>query len=110
MRTASVAAALGILALSGCGGGQSGPRDHIPLTAFERRGKALFVPTCGLCHQLADAGTGGSAGPALTSPLTAPVVRETIANGSGAMPSKLVTGPQAAEVAAYVAAATKPRS
>ncbi len=107
MRAASLAAALGIVALSGCGGASTPPRRHIHLTAFEQRGKALFIPTCGPCHQLADAGTSGSAGPALTSPLTASVVRERIANGSGVMRPNLLSGRSAAEVAAYVAAATK---
>jgi len=107
VRAASVAAAAAILALTGCGGGSTPPRHHVHLTAFERRGKATFIYTCGVCHTLADAGTSGSAGPAFTSPLTASRVREAIADGSSGMPANLVTGPSAAEVAAYVAAATK---
>ena len=108
MRLASLAAALATLALAGCGGGSSPtPHHHVRLTAFERRGKALFIGTCGACHTLADAGTGGTAGPALDSPWLASRVRETIADGPDGMPADLFTGRAAAEVAAYVAAATK---
>lgn len=107
MRAASTVAAVAILALAGCGGGgSSAPRHRIHLTLFEQRGKALFISTCGACHTLADAGTGGMAGPALDSPWLASRVQETIADGPGGMPAGLLTGRQAAEVAAYVAAAT----
>ena len=106
MRALSLAAAAAILVLAGCGE-STPPQRHIHLTAFERRGKALFIPTCGICHQLADAGTGGTAGPALDSPRHAAQVRETIANGRGMMPAGLLSGKMAAAVAAYVAAATK---
>jgi mono/diheme cytochrome c family protein len=77
------------------------------LTALERRGKALFISKCGGCHELADAGTSGAAGPALASPWSASRVRETIADGPGMMPEGVVTGEQADAVAAYVAAATR---
>jgi mono/diheme cytochrome c family protein len=107
VRAASVAATVAILALSGCGGGAIPPRHHVHLTAFERRGKALFISNCGVCHELADAGTTGQAGPALDSPWLASRVRETIADGPGMMPAGLVTGRAAEAVAAYVAAATK---
>lgn len=106
MRESSVAAAVAVLALAGCGGGSSTTK-RIPLTALEQRGKALFISKCGLCHTLADAGTGGIAGPKLDSPWHASRVRETIAAGPGGMPADQVTGQDAAAVAAYVAAATK---
>ena len=107
MRAASLAAVAAILALTGCGGGSPAPPHHVHLTAFERRGKALFIRKCGTCHTLADAGTGGIAGPPLDSPWQASRVQETIADGPGGMPDGLLTGQAAAEVAAYVAAATK---
>jgi mono/diheme cytochrome c family protein len=109
VRAASLAVAAAILALAACGGGSSPPHHHVHLTAFERRGKTLFIPTCGGCHQLADAGTDGVAGPALDTPWPASRVREKIADGAGLMPPGLVTGRAAAEVAAYVAAATARR-
>ncbi len=107
MRAASFAATVAILALAGCGGGATTTtQHHIRLTAFEQRGKGLFITTCGGCHTLADAGTGGSVGPAFDTPWQASDVREAIADGRGVMPAGLLSGTQAAEVAAYVAAAS----
>lgn len=106
MRAASLAAVAVVLVLAGCGGGGA-PAHHIPLTAFERHGKTLFIHTCGICHTLADAGTTGIAGPSLDTPWKASLVRKSIAEGLGGMPPRLLTGRAAAEVAAYVAAATK---
>jgi mono/diheme cytochrome c family protein len=71
-------------------------------------GKAAFTATCGGCHTLKDAGTSGNVGPDLDSlaPLTAKTVADQIEHGGGAMPPKLLTGADAANVAAYVASAT----
>jgi cytochrome c6 len=68
-------------------------------------GKTAFVATCGGCHALKDAGTNGNVGPDLDSlaPLTVDRVARQIANGGAAMPAKLLTGQDAANVAAYVA-------
>jgi sulfite dehydrogenase len=68
-------------------------------------GKSAFVATCGGCHKLKDAGTSGNVGPDLDSlaPLTAERVATQIKNGGGPMPPKLLTGQDAANVAAYVA-------
>jgi mono/diheme cytochrome c family protein len=68
-------------------------------------GKSAFTATCGGCHTLKDAGTSGNVGPDLDSlaPLTAEAVAKQIENGGGAMPAKLLTGKDAANVAAYVA-------
>jgi mono/diheme cytochrome c family protein len=68
-------------------------------------GKEAFSQTCGGCHTLKDAGTAGNVGPNLDSlaPLTAERVATQIANGGGPMPAKLLTGKDAANVAAYVA-------
>lgn len=107
MRAARFAPAVGILALAGCGGSSAPPPHHAHLTSFERRGKALFVRTCGACHTLADAGTDGIVGPPLDSPWAASRVQETILDGPGGMPDGLLTGQAAAAVAAYVAAATR---
>lgn len=110
MRRASLAAAVAILTLAGCGGSSGAPtttHDQIHLTPLEQHGKEVFVSTCGGCHTLADAGTSGTAGPALTTPLRAAFVLATIVHGKGAMQGNIVTGRDAAAVAAYVAAATK---
>jgi cytochrome c6 len=106
VRAASAAAAVaGVLLLAACGGTSAPPR-HVHLSAFEQRGKVLFVRSCGSCHTLADAGTSGIAGPALNQPWAASRVLETIADGPGTMPAALLGGRAAAAVAAYVAAAT----
>ena len=68
-------------------------------------GKTAFVATCGGCHTLKDAGTNGNVGPKLDSlaPLTVARVANQIANAAPTMPAKLLTGQDAANVAAYVA-------
>jgi mono/diheme cytochrome c family protein len=68
-------------------------------------GKSAFTATCGGCHTLKDAGTNGKVGPDLDSlaPLTAERVSKQIENGGAVMPAKLLTGKDAANVAAYVA-------
>ncbi len=104
-RTSAVALA-GVVVLAGCGGGGGSPRHHVHLNAVERRGKTLFIRDCGACHTLADAGTSGIVGTALNQPWEARRVRQSIADGPGEMPAKLVTGRAADAVAAYVAAAT----
>jgi mono/diheme cytochrome c family protein len=67
--------------------------------------KVKFTNTCGGCHTLADAGTKGAVGPNLDDlkPDEATVEHQ-IAKGGGAMPPKLLTGQDAKDVAAYVAA------
>jgi mono/diheme cytochrome c family protein len=106
---------LGVAALSaGCGGtGQTG----IAKGGDVSQGKQLFVAKCGSCHKLADAGTSGTIGPDLDGAFAGPraqhfklstikqVVYDQIYHPApaGAMPPKLVTGADAASVAAYVA-------
>lgn len=82
----------------------------------EATGKQLFTQRCGACHVLANAGTKGVQGPNLDL-----AFKESIADGlgrstikgvvekqiafpqGGVMPSNLVKGKDAADVAAYVA-------
>jgi mono/diheme cytochrome c family protein len=71
-------------------------------------GKDLFASTCGGCHTLSAAETTGTVGPNLDDlkPDQA-TVQAAIQNGgagSGAMPANLLTGTQAEQVAAFVAA------
>jgi mono/diheme cytochrome c family protein len=70
-------------------------------------GKDLFASDCGECHTLAAAGTTGSDAPNLDDlkPDQA-TVQAAIQNGPGAMPANLLTGAQAQQVAAFVAAST----
>jgi plastocyanin len=106
MTLAAVAAGL---ALAACGRS----------TADLANGKKLFVGkgTCGSCHTLARAGTRGTVGPNLDDAFAVArkdgfkdsviqgVVQNQIAypRRGSAMPSKLVTGNNARDVAAYVA-------
>jgi len=112
------------LAGAGCGalGYTSGKADR-------QNGKKLFVngksgkPGCGACHTLADAGTTGTIGPdldtafaqALKTGMTESTIRQvvrgqiayaitTTSTGAPGMPKNLVTGNDARDVAAYVAA------
>jgi mono/diheme cytochrome c family protein len=68
-------------------------------------GRDLFASTCGACHTLAAAGTTGTVGPNLDDlKPDQETVRAAIQNGPGAMPANLLTGAQAQQVAAFVAA------
>jgi cytochrome c551 len=65
------------------------------------RGRQVFVVNCSGCHGM-DAR--GGIGPALVeSGLSASEVEAVVAGGRGVMPSGLVEGQDAADVAAYVA-------
>src|SRR3954470_21921339 len=100
------------LALSACSTRPEG--ENANLIA----GKQMFVKNCGSCHVLARAGTKGTTGPNLDEAFRQPlqegfgrdavrgVVADQIAypNLNGVMPPKLVTGKDAEDVAAYVAA------
>lgn len=123
MRTAArlallPAAALAAVALAGCTGTDT--TAEADLVA----GKQLFVQRCGSCHVLNRAGTKGTQGPNLDTSLAVALedgfgetaarglVREMIDLGGAAvagtdtpsMPPDLVTGDDARDVAAYVAA------
>jgi mono/diheme cytochrome c family protein len=79
----------------------SAPAATSTITGDPSSGERVFATTCSGCHG-GDA-TGG-AGPALAgSGLTAAQVQEVVATGRGVMPAGLVTGQDAADVAAYVA-------
>ena len=90
------------------GGAQETPAEEQPLSAAEEHGRTLFVENCGSCHTLDAAGTTGQIGPDLGDiPLDEADVRRAIeigGTGSGTMPQNLVTGQDAADVAAFVAA------
>jgi cytochrome c551 len=109
--------------LLGCGGDGSGttgagttatagtpkpPEEEQPLSPAEEHGRELFIENCGSCHTLDAAGTDGDIGPNLGDiPLDEDDVLAAIENGgtgSGNMPSNLVSGQNAADVAAFVAA------
>jgi len=96
---------------AGCGtGGKAAGR------ADQQNGEKLFKQQCGGCHTLAAAGTSGTVGPNLDDAFAADreqgfhqntfenVVLDQIREPSAPMPKNLVTGQDAQDVAAYVAA------
>jgi mono/diheme cytochrome c family protein len=120
------------LALASCGGGSDSEtvEQHTsssgapqaanveqPLGPAEQHGQELFVQNCGSCHTLDAAGTVGNVGPNLDDiAINQQDVLAAIRTGggrhakgqetgpSGTMPSNLVTGKDAQDVAAFVAA------
>jgi mono/diheme cytochrome c family protein len=129
---ACVAAGLACLALAaGCGGSGSdtveqqtatagapeAPNPEQPLSPAESHGRDLFVQRCGACHTFDAAGTVGQVGPNLEDiAVDEGDVLHAIRTGggrhakgqgtgpSGNMPRNLVTGKDAQDVAAFVAA------
>jgi mono/diheme cytochrome c family protein len=125
------AAAISALIVLGCAGGSDSatvnqrsspngapepPAKEQPLSAAELHGRALFVQNCGSCHTLDAAGTLGQIGPNLGDiAVDEADVLHAIRTGGGRhshgaggrtgnMPRNLVTGKDAQEVAAFVAA------
>jgi mono/diheme cytochrome c family protein len=99
------------LVLAGCG------TSGLPETSGDTsNGKLLFMQKCGGCHALREAGTQSDIGPNLDHAFSASrsegfdestiraTVREQIDYAVPPMPRKLVEGPAANDVAAYVAA------
>jgi mono/diheme cytochrome c family protein len=99
------------LATAGCGTGGIARGN-----ADQTNGKKLFIQDCGGCHTLADAGTQGKVGPDLDEAFRYDrkqgfaessirnVVLDQIRIAEPPMPANLVTGQDAEDVAAYVAA------
>jgi sulfite dehydrogenase len=83
------------------------PEEEQPLSGGEQRGRDLFAQTCGACHTLDAAGTQGQIGPNLDEiQVNEADVRKAIkigGTGSGNMPSGLLSGQEAEDVAAFVA-------
>jgi mono/diheme cytochrome c family protein len=125
------AGAICVSVAAGCGGGsdsatvnqrtsQSGAPEpgasEQPLSPGEQRGRELFVDHCGSCHTLDAAGTVGQIGPNLGDiAINEADVLHAIRTGGGRhshgaggrtgnMPRNLVTGKDAQDVAAFVAA------
>jgi mono/diheme cytochrome c family protein len=129
---ACLAAGLACIAIAvGCGGSGSdtvaqgtrstgaplAPNPEQPLSDAEIHGRDLFVQHCGACHTFEAAGTVGQVGPNLEDVAVneADVLHAIRTGGgrhakgqttgpSGNMPRNLVTGKDAQDVAAFVAA------
>jgi cbb3-type cytochrome c oxidase subunit III len=104
---------LGVVALAGCGtGGKAVSASH----ADQANGQKLFTQNCAGCHTLAAAGSQGTSGPNLDDAFAASreqgfkqstfqnVVLDQIRDAAAPMPKGLVSGQDAQDVAAYVAA------
>jgi mono/diheme cytochrome c family protein len=71
------------------------------------RGEVIFQRECAGCH--GDGGTGGGVGPALfETGLDAADVSGAVQQGRGVMPAGIVTGPEQADVVAYVVSISSP--
>jgi mono/diheme cytochrome c family protein len=129
---ACLAAGLACVAIAaGCGGSGSdtvaqatrssgapeAPNPEQPLSDAEIHGRDLFIQNCGSCHTFDAAGTVGQVGPNLEDiAVNEADVLHAIRTGggrhakgqeagpSGNMPQNLVTGKDAQDVAAFVAA------
>jgi mono/diheme cytochrome c family protein len=81
----------------------------ITLTKDETIGRELFARTCATCHTLAAATAVGHVGPDLdvllpNQALVLYAIQHGFARGSGQMPAGIYVGPQAKDVAQFVAA------
>ncbi len=125
-----VAGLIGVALIVGCGGSGSdtveqqtatagapeAPNPGQPLSPAEAHGRDLFVQHCGSCHTFSAAGTVGQIGPNLEDvAINEADVLHAIRTGGGRhshgaggktgnMPRNLVTGQDAQDVAAFVAA------
>lgn len=83
----------------------------LTLTKSEAEGRELFAVTCGQCHELAAANTVGDVGPNLDMlrpdrELVLNAIEIGRSSDRGTMPSGLLNGESAEQVADFVAAAT----
>ena len=87
----------------------SSAHGGVKLTAGETAGRHLFAKNCGTCHTLTAARTAGRVGPNLDQlrppkALVLDAIDKGRARGAGQMPSQLLVGQDAEDVAAFVAA------
>lgn len=87
---------------------QNGP-GGVKLTADQTTGRKVFAANCSTCHTLKGANASGKVGPNLDElrppkGLVLNAVEQGRARGQGQMPAELVTGNDARDVAAFVAA------
>jgi cbb3-type cytochrome c oxidase subunit III len=108
---AAVLALLAVAVFTGCDAGTGGLEE----TGSATNGKQLFQENCASCHGLADAGSRSTVGPNLDDAFAGVrqqgfkedtirnIVADQIKFAVEPMPQNLVTGEDAADVAAYVA-------
>lgn len=81
----------------------------VDLTANQAKGRTLFANTCATCHTLRGSNSTGKVGPNLDvlqppAALVTNAIQLGRAQGNGNMPALLLTGEDAKNVAAYIAA------
>ena len=84
-------------------------RGGVDLTDAQVEGRQVFARNCSTCHTLAASNAVGKVGPDLdkmrpSAELTLDAIQQGRARGMGQMPPRIVTGPEAEDVASYVAA------
>jgi mono/diheme cytochrome c family protein len=84
-------------------------RGGVDLTKAQVAGRQMFAHNCSTCHTLATSNAVGLVGPDLdqmrpNEALVLDAIKSGRARGMGQMPAELVTGPEARDVASYVAA------
>ena len=84
-------------------------KGGVDLTAAEVHGRELFAANCAVCHTLAASNAVGRVGPNLDTlrppkALVLDAIKKGRARGMGQMPAGLLSGEDAQDVAAYVAA------
>ena len=84
-------------------------RGGVDLNESQVRGRELFALNCSMCHTLAASNAVGVVGPNLDQlrppeELTLDAIENGRARGVGQMPADLLSGPDAQDVASYVAA------
>ena len=111
----AVSVLLGVAVPAVLGVGNSSARKDngpggIELSSSQVHGRELFARNCATCHTLKGAGAEGRVGPNLDQlrppkALVLNAIQAGRAQGQGQMPALLLTGPDARDVAAFVAAA-----
>jgi mono/diheme cytochrome c family protein len=103
---------IGVPVVVGVANGEDRKKDGpggVQLSDAQVEGRALFAKNCGTCHTLKGAGTSGRVGPNLDQlrppeKLVLNAIEVGRAQGQGQMPAELLTGPEAKNVASFVAA------
>jgi mono/diheme cytochrome c family protein len=80
------------------------------LTSAQQHGREVFATRCGTCHTMRAANTVGKVGPNLDQlrppkPLVLNAIQMGRARGAGQMPSQLIDGKEADDVAGFIAVA-----
>lgn len=84
-------------------------KGGVELSHAQAEGRVMFTANCGMCHTLGAAATSGRVGPNLDTlrppkALTLDAIKNGRARGQGQMPSELIEGEDAENVASFIEA------